>query len=151
MATMFRVLFALLAVGALALWLHATIPPLTLHVPTVAQLVNSEAKAATQPASVAASQYVDMTGTVLLDESGGTPVPYIQYVDNNHHVMTKQLIYSGMRGCAASAGDLPCVDTNQALAYPQYPTGTAIRVRGLHVENRILVYQVDVIAPAAST
>jgi predicted alpha/beta-hydrolase family hydrolase len=35
------------------------------------------------------------------------------------------------------------VDMTPNSAYPQYPTGTPVRVRGQHVADRILVYQID--------
>jgi hypothetical protein len=152
MGTMGKYLFALLAVGALFLWIYTTVGVPAVHVPTVATLVNVPAKSAQSlPASVVAASgsYVDLTGMILLDTTGGTSVPFVQYVTPENKVMTKQLVYAGARGCATYAGDLPCVDTNESGAYPQYPTGTNVRVRGLHVDDRILVYQIDVVTPAA--
>ena len=152
MKTIRPILFALLAVGALFLWIHTTVVTPTVKVPTVASLVQAPIKSQQSlSASVAAASgsYVDLTGMILLDTTGGTSVPFVQYVTPDKKVMTKQLVYAGARGCAAYAGDLPCVDTNESGAYPQYPTGTNVRVRGLHVDDRILVYQIDVVTPAA--
>lgn len=142
---------ALLSVGALAFWIRTTVgsPPI-FHVPTTAELIGT-----TSPAAVTASvaqavnpyaeqgEYVDLTGTILIDTTNGTSVPFLEYVDAKHRVATKQLVYANSRACATYAGDLPCVDVNPNAAYPQYPTGTKVRVRGMHVADRILVYQID--------
>ncbi|KND50828.1 MAG: hypothetical protein AB202_00280 [Parcubacteria bacterium C7867-007] len=147
-------MIVVLAVGALAFWVRMQTDLPTVSLPTVESLV--EAKPVILTASVANAisenedQYVDRTGMILLDTAGGTSVPYIQYATDNEKVATRQLIFAGSRGCAANAGDLPCVAVDPDAAYPQYPTGTNVRVRGMQMADRILVYQIDVVTPAAN-
>lgn len=148
---MTRVLFALLAVGALALFIRATIPLPSLHVPTVATLIDSTKQAAyTQPAApiLGASGYMDITGVMLIENAGGTAIPYIQYSQNGG-IATKQLVYDGIRPCAAQAGDLPCVGRDESSGYPQIPNGTVVRVRGMRADNRLIVDSIDIIASAS--
>ncbi|MDB5237446.1 MAG: hypothetical protein JWL88_548 [Parcubacteria group bacterium] len=149
MKTAGYVIIGLLAVGALAFYIRAQVGFPHVQIPTVASLVGTSTAAtgSALSASVASAnvqgEYVDLTGTILLDTTGGTSVPFIQYIDTKNHVATKQLVYADSRACAAYAGDLPCVDMNPNAAYPQYPTGTRIRVRGQHVADRVLVFQID--------
>lgn len=139
-------IIGLLVVGALAFWIRATVPLPHIQVPTIASLIGTSTSSATLTASVGNSgndNYVDLTGTVLLDTTGGTPVPFLEYTDAKNHVATKQLVYANSRACAAYAGDLPCVDVNPEQGYPEFPTGTAVEVKGEHVDDRILVYQIS--------
>ncbi|KND49517.1 MAG: hypothetical protein AB203_00350 [Parcubacteria bacterium C7867-008] len=154
MKTMGFYIIGILAVGALAFWIQTLVGFPKLAVPSIKTLV--ETKPVTITASVANAvntgqdQYVDITGMILLDIAGSNSVPYIQYATKNEKVATKQLIFAGSRGCAANAGDLPCVAVDTDAAYPQYPTGTNVRVRGMQTADRILVYQIDVVTPAAN-
>jgi len=141
----------LLALGAFLFWTRTYVGLPPVQVPNLNTLL--QMSSGTQAASVAGASraagdtYVDLTGMILLDTNHGTPVPYIQYVTENKKVMTKQLIYAGSRGCSAYAGDLPCVSVDESQAYPQLPTGTNVRVRGVQRADRILVYQIDVRTP----
>lgn len=147
MVTMTRVLLALLVIGALSLFVRATVPLPSLHVPTVASLIDSTKAAATQPASVklGASGYLDITGVIILEEIGGATIPYIQYSQDGK-IATKQLVYDGHRPCAAGAGDLPCVNTDESAGYPQYPSGTVVHVRGERADDRLIVDEIEVIS-----
>ncbi len=136
-------ILGLLVIGALAFWIRETVGFPTLHTPTIASLVGTTTQTASVANAVTDGNYVDITGTILLDTSSGTSVPFLEYATPDHGVATKQLVYANSRACAAYAGDLPCVDVNPNQGYPQYPTGMSVRVRGLHVADRILVYQID--------
>lgn len=143
-------IIGLLVVGALTFYVREQVGFPHIQIPTIASLVQNK-DVSVSPASLTASaaninvkgEYVDLTGTILLDLSNGTSVPFLQYVDAKNAVATKQLVYADSRACASNAGDLPCVNVNQNSSYPQYPTGTRVRVRGQHVADRILVYQID--------
>lgn len=140
------VLIGLLVAGALAFWIRAQMGLPHFAVPTVASLVGTTSPGSlTASAASARGDYVDLTGTILIDHTNGTSVPFIEYADAKNKVATKQLVYANSRACATYAGDLPCVDVDPNAAYPQYPTGTNVRVRGMHVDDRILVYQIDVL------
>ncbi|MES2225209.1 MAG: hypothetical protein V4480_00170 [Patescibacteria group bacterium] len=99
--------------------------------------------------AVRASQtdgYVEVQGTALMDTSSGLPaVPFIQYINTAHGVATKQLIFADSRGCAPSAGDIPCVSTPTMSAYPSLTTGQRIAVKGYVKEDRLLVYDIQVL------
>ncbi|MDB5265819.1 MAG: hypothetical protein JWM39_532 [Parcubacteria group bacterium] len=155
MKTVGMFILGLLVVGALAFWVRMEVGFPSAPVLSVAALVGTSTSAATLTASAANAvnttkgtaatdgDYEDLTGTILLDTTGGTSVPFIQYIGTNNKIATKQLVYADSRACAVNAGDLPCVDVNPNDAYPQYPTGTRVRVRGLHTADRILVYEID--------
>lgn len=140
-------IIALLVVGALAFWIRTQVGFPEVQSPNLQALMQGQPASVATGAANAGEAYVDITGTILLDTSTGISVPYILYAAEDGKPMTKQLVYAGSRGCAAYAGDLPCVSIDQDAAYPQLPTGTTVRVRGLHKEDRILVYQIDAIRP----
>ena len=148
MGTIGKVVVVVLVAGALAFWVREQVGTLAVRIPSPSELVRNT-QVATVAYSSVGSGYMDITGMILLDETGGTPVPFIQYATEGGDVMTKQLIYAGTRGCAAYAGDLPCVAVDESAAYPQLPTGTNVRVRGMRKDDRLLVYQIDVITPSS--
>jgi hypothetical protein len=88
--------------------------------------------------------YIEVTGTALMDTTAGLPaVPFIQYITTDHSLVTKQLIFANSRGCAPTAGDIPCVPSYSAdSAYPDLTTGERISVKGYIRSDRLLVYEI---------
>ncbi|HEV7121472.1 MAG TPA: hypothetical protein VGN56_01440 [Candidatus Paceibacterota bacterium] len=146
MKTVGLVIIGLLAAGALVFWIRTEVGFPHVAIPTAASLVDSSSPSSLAAAAATAhvtGEYVDISGTIIIDTTGGTSVPFLQYIDANNRIATKQLVYANDRACAPNAGDYPCTDVNPNQAYPQYPDGTSVRVRGMHVDDRILVYQID--------
>lgn len=137
----------LLVVGALAFWIRMQVGFPVVRLPSLHTITQVSPSTMTASAVNAGEGYVDLTGTMLLDTTTGVSVPYILYASEKGKPLTKQLIYAGSRGCAAYAGDLPCVNVDADAAYPQLPTGTSIRVQGMQKADRILVYEIDAITP----
>jgi hypothetical protein len=87
--------------------------------------------------------YTELDGMIIVDNRGGEPVPYLQYVTSANEVRTKQLIFPNSRGCSTYAGDLPCVDINQQDAYPKVTQGQQVHIKGKIVADRLLVYTIS--------
>jgi hypothetical protein len=79
---------------------------------------------------------------VVLDETQDPVVPFLLYQMDDGESRTKQLIFSGKRGCATQAGDLPCVSEVYEQS-PQLQAGQRIRVTGAIVGDQILVDRIE--------
>jgi hypothetical protein len=88
---------------------------------------------------------LSITGTAIMDYSAGLPaVSYISYIGQDNKTWTKQLIFMRARGCAPSAGDIPCVPGYpQTAAYPQVQSGQTLTVYGYIRDNRFLVESME--------
>jgi hypothetical protein len=116
-----------------------------LSVASTTQAVKAVAVATPIKLAVLASDngYTDLDGMIIVDNRGGEPVPYLQYVTSTNEVRTKQLIFPNSRGCSTYAGDLPCVDINQQDAYPKVSQGQQVHIKGKIVADRLLVYTIS--------
>jgi hypothetical protein len=87
-----------------------------------------------------------------MDASQGTPaVPYVMYYTPKGRIITKQLVYQGVRLCNPAALDMPCVpqtlvfDDRNTRGYPALTNGMHIQVYGYVDENRFVVDRLTVL------
>jgi hypothetical protein len=83
-----------------------------------------------------------LEGVVIHDTSADPPTPYIQYAWREGAVRTKQLIFSGARGCAPTSGDLPCAPS-AGSGSPDLPYGARIRVIGIITGDQLSVESIE--------
>jgi hypothetical protein len=139
MKTAGQVILAILLVGALSLYARSILAKVTTTEPLIPNATTS-----LEASPYMATGYVEQKGMVILDTAHGyPPVPFLEYTTNTGTAMTKQLVFANSRACAVYAGDIPCVATDEAKAYPQIPTGVPVLVKGEVKDDRILVYQIE--------
>lgn len=140
-----KVILGIVAISAIVVFFRSYHP----GTPTTAAVVLAPSPIATNTSDannrVDSNSYLSVEGTALMDTSAGLPaVPFIQYVTNDHTLVTKQLIFANSCGCSPNAGDLPCVPPyGTDSAYPDLTTGERIAVKGYVRADRFLVYEID--------
>ncbi|HYE23239.1 MAG TPA: hypothetical protein VEA92_02175 [Candidatus Paceibacterota bacterium] len=83
-------------------------------------------------------------GIVVRYQSNTTPIYYLLYETQGHRFVRKELRFTEERGCAPSAGDLPCVYPSGENTLP-VPIGSHVRVSGVLDAQRILVESLEIV------
>lgn len=119
------ILAGFLVVSGVYLWLSTHIGPL--------------------PSTTQAAAVIEATekpflaeGVLLAYTASDSPTYYLLYETQSHDFARKELRFVSKRGCTPSAGDMPCVLTEDENA-PPVPLGSIVRVSGTRVAQRVQV------------
>lgn len=121
----FGIVICIVAFSALVVWIDRH--PIDTDLSGDRDLVASPA---------AALDTFDERGSILVEErEGSAGIAWLVYGTENRPIVTKKLVFDGLRTCAVEAGDLPCA-TDVTRGQLPVRDGQRVRVQGtLHGEQ----------------